>query len=159
MPEPERLTTSGEPAALLAIERLPEIPPVNFGSNSMLTFAFSPGVNVSGIDGPVHEKLDDDGVMPEITRFAVPVFVTVIGNVTKLPNTTLPKLIDVGEVEMAGPPDDSPTPVSATETGVEVELFVIERIPATLPAPVGLKVIVTEAFSPAGMLTGTVMLE
>jgi hypothetical protein len=133
--------------------------PVNFGSNTMSTLAFWPGFNVSGSDGPVHVKLADDGVKPEITRFAVPAFETVMGKVTKLPKTTLPKLIDVGEVEIVGPPDDSPAPVSATDTGVELELFVIDRVPVAFPVAVGLNVIVTEAFSPAWMVAGTVMFE
>jgi hypothetical protein len=80
-PVPERLTTSGEPAALLVNDILPDKEPADFGEKSIVRVAFWPGVRVAGTVGPVQLKLEPDSTMLEIVRFALPEFVTTSGEV------------------------------------------------------------------------------
>jgi hypothetical protein len=88
---------------------------------------------VIGNDTPVTEKPDPEAVMLEIVNAVVPGFdtVTVCPEVT--PTVTFPKLMLVGETEIAGCPWLAPVPLNVTAMLGVGELFVTVMLPDKLP--------------------------
>ena len=75
-PVPEAAITSGELGALLAIETEPLTAPAPVGENAMLKVVLPPAASVSGRLNPLTLMPVPEAVACEMTRLALPEFVS-----------------------------------------------------------------------------------
>ncbi len=99
MPVPESAIVVGEPARFVLTEMLPEALPEDVGAKTAVNVMLELGVSVCATK-PV--TLNPVPVTPsdETTKFAVPVFLSVITYVELVPLATLPKLTLEGVTDM-----------------------------------------------------------
>jgi multidrug transporter EmrE-like cation transporter len=93
-------------------------------------------------------------VTPEITRSAVPLFVTASVLVLLFPTTTLPNASEVAERLIAGVGVVTPVPVKETTLGEPVALLATVALPVTVPGVCGLNITLAVKLVPAAMVRG-----
>jgi hypothetical protein len=92
----------------------------------------------------------------EIVRALEPELEMVIACESVTPIPADPKFTLVGETEIAGCPALAPVPVSAIVETAGLVLAVIEMLPVTVPAAVGVNLAVKAVLCPAGTVIGSV---
>src|SRR4051794_20983372 len=122
-PFPVRLTMLGEPAALCAMDTVAVFAPMVVGANRTVTVHEPPGATVVQVVAEVNWfALVPARVTPETTRFAVPVFVTVmVCGPDVVPVAWLPNPSEPGETEATGTGAVA-VPLNATAVGDDAAL-------------------------------------
>jgi hypothetical protein len=145
MPVPLRGIRSGEFGASLASDTDPVTFPAAEGVNTALNVAFVPGGIVKGVLSPVIVNPLPEALPCEMTRFAVPLFVSVIVCELLFPTLTFPK----GALEGTAPIWACvPLPVRAIVIGEFGALLDTEMLPLALPEDAGENCAVNLAFCP-----------
>jgi hypothetical protein len=150
---PLKLTTLGEPGALLTIDALPVGDPAEAGANCKLKVLDWPTLNVIGSVNPLVLKPLPVTFTWDIVKTAVPELVTLRVCEFEEPTETLPKLTVEGVKLNAG---WMPLPLTGITALAPCELETV-TLPLTLSELVGLNVKVNTAFCPAGKIKGVVM--
>lgn len=134
-PVPLSAMAAGDPGTFVLREMLPATFPAAEGANTALNAMLPFGANVCGAK-PVTLKPVPVTLSDETTRFAVPVFFTVIVCELLVPSITLPKLTLDGVIDMAGL---APVPLRAIAVDDGVKFVETEMLPETFPGVVGAK--------------------
>jgi hypothetical protein len=137
VPVPLSPTTTLGVDESLVIVMLPERLPVVGGTRLALNVAVWPAATLNGAVTPLNEKPDPVTEMFEMFNATLPVLVTVIACELVTPVTTLPKLMLVGETEIADCPELEPVPVNAIVETAGFVFAVMEMLPVAAPAAVG----------------------
>jgi hypothetical protein len=139
--------------ALLAKEMFCDAAPLDFGAKLNEKAALCPEARVSGNERPLIEN----GALMEGAEEMVtlaPDALKVAVFVALLPTATLPKLIDVGEIESCGVVLDVPVPLSAITVGVFEASLANEMFCEAAPLVFGAKLSEKAALCPAARVSG-----
>lgn len=136
MPVPVRGIAVGEPERFVLTEMLPEAPPADVGAKTALKLMLLLGASVCA-EKPVTVKPAPVTLSDETTRFAVPMFLSVISCVAVVASATSPKLTLEGVTDIPG---CVPVPVSGIEVGDPERLVLTEMLPVTALVEVGVNV-------------------
>jgi hypothetical protein len=145
-------TVAGLFGALLTIETVPLALPAACGAYCTVRLPLWPGVNVSGKVSPLPLNPVPVTVACEITRFAVPLFLSCTVCEPVFPVITDPKLALPG---VAVNPACTPVPVTA-ETAFTPSALVTETPPVTAPLVVGANCAVSVTLCEGARVSGTV---
>jgi hypothetical protein len=135
-PDPDSEIVAGELDALLVIETLPVTLPVVVGANVTVRIIFCPASSVSGGVTPLALKPAPETVTWEMVTLELPVFESVAVWELLVPTVTSPKerLVGLAEIWYVAL---TPVPERGTVVGESGASLTMERLPVTLPAPVG----------------------
>lgn len=125
------------------------------GLNAAVKFAVAPGASVSGTVIPEILTVETEGAKLETVTLAVPEFARRIVWLDSDPNTTFPKVMDEGVAVSVDDAAVVAVPLRSTTTEGSEALLAIETLPESVPAALGLYVIVRFASCPAPKLAGT----
>lgn len=152
-PVPVSGIATGEPGALLVIERVPDALPAACGVNVAVNVALCPGLIVAGSVKPLAENPAPDADAAEIVNVAVPVLLNVTACEPVVPTATFPKPT-VGGLTLNCGCGVAPVPLSAiTRDGSEAVLVTV-TLPLAVPVVVGAKVTVSDADCPPASVAG-----
>src|SRR5437879_7215932 len=146
----------GELVALLTSETLPVAAPAVVDAKTTLKVAACPAAKVSAAVSPLGVKPLPGTLICEMLTPELPelVRVTVCGALL-LPTVTFPKLRLVG-LAVRRKVEVTPVPLNAMVEGELGASLTSERLPVTLPAPVGAKATLKLVLCPALRVSGTV---
>jgi hypothetical protein len=117
-------------------EMLPEAPPADVGAKTALKLMLLLGASVWA-EKPLTLKAAPVRLLDETTRFAVPIFLSVITCVAVVPSATSPKFALEGVTDIPG---CVPVPVSGIEVGDPERFVLTEMLPETALVDVGVNV-------------------
>jgi hypothetical protein len=135
VPVPLKGIAVGEPDRFVDTEMLPVTLPAAVGAKTAVNVMLLLGVTVC-VAKPVTLNPVPVTLSEETTKFAVPVFLSVINCVPVAPSATLPKLTLDGVTET---PACVPVPLSGIAVGEPDRFVFTEMLPETSPAEVGAK--------------------
>jgi len=135
VPVPLRPIAVGEPGTFVFSEMLPVTLPAEAGAKTALKAMVLFGVTVCAVK-PVTLKPVPVTLSDETTKFAVPVFFSVMVCELFVPSATLPKLTLEGVTDMAG---CVPVPLRAIVVAEPDALVDTEMLPEAAPVDVGAK--------------------
>jgi hypothetical protein len=148
-PVPLNAIVNGELGALLVSEIEPVTAPATVGVKTALNVLFEPVGIVSGVLRPVIVKPAPLTVAPDITRLAVPLFVSSIVCELLVPVETLPKPAVPGTALICA---WLPVPLNVIVNGELGALLPTEMLPDALPAVVGANCAVKVVLCPAAIV-------
>src|SRR5579875_312366 len=146
-PVPERVSTTGELAALLVMVTLPEA----CGEKVTLKEALWPAARVSGKPGPLTLKPVPVADISETVSDVLPVFARLPASAAEFPTVTVPKSTLAG---LTLSMDWRPVPESETVVGELTPLLINEMLPLASPLDFGEKTALMATLSPAGIASG-----
>lgn len=144
-----------ESVALLLTVIAPETLLAAVGLNAAVKFALAPGAKVIGTVIPETLTVETEGVNPETVTVAVPEFDRRIVWLDSVPTTTFPKVMEEGVAVSADEAAVVAVPLKSRTTEASDALLANETLPASVPAAVGLYVIVRLTSFPPARLAGT----
>jgi hypothetical protein len=149
---PLKLTTIGEPDALLNTERLPVNVPAAVGANFTINVTLWPAARVIGRVIPVKVNPLPLIVACEMVTLAV-LAVNITGSETLLPTVKLAKFSDALSAASV-PTGATPVPLTATFEGELFASLKIVRVPVTGPDTVGVNFTMNDALWPTVRVSG-----
>jgi hypothetical protein len=144
-----------ESVALLLTVIAPETLLAAVGLNAAVKFTVAPGASVRGTVIPEILTVETEGAKLETVTLAVPEFPRRIVWLDSVPTTTFPKVMDEGVAVNADDAVVVAVPLRSTTKDESDALLAIEILPESVPAAVGLYVMVRFASAPAARLAGT----
>jgi hypothetical protein len=123
--------------------------------NAAVKLAVAPGASVSGTEIPETLTVETEGAKLETVTLAVPEFAKRIVWLDSVPTTTFPKVMDEGVAVSDDDGEVVAVPLRSTTKEESEALLAIEILPDSVPAALGLYVIVRLASCPAPKFVGT----